>query len=71
MRKNYKMTEEQYDKLLAACKPVPLIALQCGMPASQQERANVAWGALGDEMGFEGMTVQAGGSKLEFTAVPK
>ena len=62
----YEMTTEQLDKILAACKPVPLIALQCGTPASAQERANAAWAALGEEMGFNHMTVRpaSGGDRF-------
>lgn len=57
MRKEYKMTDEQKAKLLAAMEPVPMIMLQLGNPPSQQENANRAWIALGKEMGFDGMTV--------------
>jgi hypothetical protein len=57
MRKEYEMTQEQLDKLLDACKPVPMIMLQCGTPSSPQENANRAWKRLGEEMGFDYMTV--------------
>ncbi len=72
-RKVFKMTQEDYDKLMKACESVPLIMLNCGMPRSMQENANDAWCSLGDRMGFDGMTVKPGQSKLEFTAmeVPK
>lgn len=56
--KRYTMTSTQLDAILDACKSVPLIALQCGMPTSPQERANTAWKALGDELGFDYMTVR-------------
>ena len=71
-RKTYTMTQEQYDRIIEACKPVPMIMLQCGEPASQQENANRAWKALGDEMGFDYMTVEpiSADRKLEFTAIP-
>jgi len=52
------MTDEQFQKIMAACQPVPLIMLQCGMPRSTQERANAAWEALGAELGFDHMTVR-------------
>ena len=52
------MTQADLDKIKEACKPVPLIMLQCGMPASPQENANNAWKELGERMGFDGMTVQ-------------
>ena len=56
--KNFEMTQEQLDVLMNASKSVPMIALQCGTPRSAQERANDAWKALGDEMGFDHMTVK-------------
>lgn len=57
MRREYEMTEMQMKRLLQACRPVPLIMLQCGMPPSPQETANRAWKRLGDELGFDHMTV--------------
>lgn len=68
----YTMTQEQYETLLKACQPVPMIALQCGTPRSPQENANAAWKKLADEMGFKWDTVKPyGGNPLEFTAEPK
>ena len=61
MRRRFMMTEEQLERLLEACKPVPMIMLQCGAPRSPQERANDAWKALGKEMGFQHMTVRPTG----------
>lgn len=52
----YEMSEEQYARMIEACKPVPLIMLQCGPAPSQQERVNAAWTELGKEMGFKPMT---------------
>jgi hypothetical protein len=54
----FEMTDADLDELLAAMKPQPLIMLQCGMPASQQERANAAWAVLGKRMGFDPMSVK-------------
>jgi hypothetical protein len=69
----YTMTPEQHRKLLEACQPIPLVALQCGMPTSPQERANTAWQALGDEIGFKHMTVRSvyGQPDTVFDAEPK
>ena len=61
MEKDFEMTKEQYDNLIKAMQPVHMIMLQCGTPPSQQENANNAWKALGDEMGFDGMTVKPNG----------
>ena len=71
MRQKFEMTEAQLQMLLEACRSGPLIALQCGMPPSPQERANRAWEALGKEMGFQHMTVEpAPGGQRFFTAIP-
>jgi hypothetical protein len=70
-RKSYEMTQAQLEKLLDAMKPVPLIMLQCGMPTSTQERANIAWKELGKEMGFDSTTVSpTGQGDRFFSAVP-
>ena len=69
-KKRFDMTAEQLETLLNACKPIPLIMLQCGMPPSPQERANNAWQRLGNEMGFKHMTVEpiAGEPQTAFMA---
>lgn len=70
-RKEYELTTEQYDKLIESCRPTPLIALQCGMPSSPQENANLAWCALGKELGFDGMSVEPSNKGQRFfTAIP-
>ena len=72
MRKEFEMTEAQYEKLISACRPVPMIMLQCGTPRSQQARANDAWKELGNEMGFQHMTVRpTGKGDRFFTAEPR
>ncbi len=57
MRKEFEMSQEQLDEILSACKPVPMIMLQCGTPKSPQENANNAWERLGNKLGFKHMTV--------------
>jgi len=71
-RTNYEMTEADLEKILDACKSVPMIMLQCGPTRGPQERANDAWKELGDRMGFDHMTVQPrlGMGNRFFTAVP-
>jgi hypothetical protein len=64
--KDFEMTQDQLDTLLDAMKPVPLIAINCGMPRSQQESANSAWKRLGNEMGFNHMTVAPTGKGNRF-----
>ena len=68
-RKEFTLTKEWFEKLLNASKPVPLIALNCGRPRSPQENANSIWQALGEEFGFEYMSVLPNlGDKMKFTA---
>ncbi len=70
-RTEYQMSKAALAKLLDACKPVPMIMLQCGTPSSPQENANNAWARLGEEMGFDGATVRPmqGKGQRFFTAV--
>ena len=69
MRKEFKMTEEQYTKLIKACQPVPYMIFGGQEPRSPQENANAVWCDLGRELGFKGMTVQPSEKgKLYFTA---
>ena len=71
-RSEFEMTQTDMDKLLAAMKPAPLIAIHTGMPPSPQESANRAWCELGDRMGFDGMTVEpTGRGDRFFTAIGK
>ena len=60
------MTPTDLEKILDACKPVPMIMLQCGPGRSPQERANDAWAELGSRMGFDHMTVQPTGNGDRF-----
>lgn len=71
-RTNYEMTEEDLKEILNACRPVPMIMLQCGNPPSLQESLNRAWRRLGEKMGFDSDTVGSieGKSNRFFTAVP-
>jgi len=71
-RREYEMTQDDLDVLLAAAKPSPLIMMQCGLAPTPQECANAAWDALGHKMGFVGSTVLAipGKSNRFFTAEP-
>jgi len=52
MRKEFKMTQEELKTIMEACKPVPMIMLQCGAPSSPQENANHAWQELAKKYGF-------------------
>lgn len=74
MRREYEMSEAQLATLLEACKPVPYFAVggSYGNPISPQERANAAWAVLGEEMGFQHMTVEPTnkGNRF-FTAEPR
>lgn len=61
MRTSYEITAADFADLIAAIKPEPMIALQCGAPRSVQERANAAWAVLGKKMNFDPMSVQPNG----------
>lgn len=65
-RKDFEMTEIDLTELMDACKPVSLIAMNCGPVPSPQENANRAWQALGSKMGFDHMTVQPNGKSDRF-----
>lgn len=56
--KKYEMTQQQLDRILEACRPVAMIAIHCGPIRSPQENANAAWATLGEELGFDSMTVR-------------
>lgn len=71
-RQRYTLTKEQYEKLLDACKPTICIKVGNSVGPSPQENANSAWCSLGNELGFDGMTVRpVEGTDLDFTAEPK
>ena len=71
MKRKYEMTDEQYEKILDSCRPVPYLVFGGIEPSSPQENANRAWRALGDELGFHFMTVEPGDSPKTFMAEPK
>jgi hypothetical protein len=66
MRKEYEMTQAQLDAILDACKPVPYMVFGGMEPRSPQESANAAWAALGEELGFDHMTVRPNGKGDRF-----
>lgn len=57
-REEFELTEAEYAALLEACRPVPYIAAHCGPIRSPQESANEAWVTLGQQRGFDGMSVR-------------
>jgi len=71
-RKEFHMSDEQYAVILDASQPVPVILIGGLAPRSTQERANMAWRILGDELGFLGFTVRPilGKDAHYFTAEP-
>jgi len=64
--KDFEMTQDQLDGLMEACKPVAMVALNLGTPSSPQENANAAWKKLGNEMGFDHMSVRPNGKGERF-----
>lgn len=72
--KTFTMTEAQLMELLKACRPTPVMYLSGGTPmcSNPQENANAAWRKLGEEMGFDHMTVRPSGNDQRcFTAEEK
>jgi len=70
MKKEYQMTEEQYNKIIEASKPVPYLVFGGHPPSSPQDNANAAWRNLANEMGFIWDSVEPGRSKKHFLATP-
>ena len=72
MRKlKYRLTDEQFGRILKANTPTPLILLQCGMPPTVAQRVNAVWDAIGKEKGFDPNTVEPDGDmEKDFRAVP-
>ena len=69
MRKELLLNDEQYERLLNASKPVPYMIIGGIEPRSPQENANDAWRALGQELGFDYMSVRpVAGEPRKFTA---
>lgn len=67
----YELTQEQLDKLLDACSPVPMVAIHCGEQKGPMENVRVAWMRLGKELGFDYMTAEpTGQGDRFFTAIP-
>lgn len=57
-RQEFHLTPEQLAVLLDASKPTPVMQIGSYTPAGPQENANRAWRTLGEELGFESMTVR-------------
>lgn len=72
MRNVYQLTDEQYDRLVDASKPVPYMIIGGIEPAPAQENANNAWRTLGEELNFKWETVEPSSKgKRFFTAEEK
>ena len=71
-RSEFRLSDEQLQRLLAACQPVSYMVFGGIAPRSPQENANDAWDALGCEMGFVGRTAEGvpGKGACFFTAEP-
>ncbi len=70
VRKEYELTQAQFDAILAASQPVPYMVVGGREPSSPRENAHRAWQSLGKELGFDWETVQPSQrGKMFFTAV--
>ena len=72
MKKLFEMTQADYDKIIEASKPIPLLYISGGVPGpSPQDSANAAWEALGFKMGLKPYTVEPSRQgKFHFLAEP-
>lgn len=73
-RKQYEMTDAQFERLYHACRPRPYVTdsqgnMLFGDPVKDAERV---WQELGNEMGFKWDTAQPvpGANQKVFSAVP-
>lgn len=68
----YQMSNQDLEAILDACKPTPFMMIGNYSPSSPQENANNAWRKLGEQMGFDHLTVRPvhGKGQRFFTAVP-
>ena len=73
MKKEFRLSDTQYNELMIACRPVPYMIIGGFAPRSRQENANAAWQALGKQMNFKWDTVEPvpGKSEFFFMAEPK
>jgi hypothetical protein len=69
--KHFTMSDEQYARLLEACRPVPYLIIGGVPPRSQQDNVNEAWQQLGNSMGFDWTTVRPGNTEKSFYAEMK
>ena len=54
----FEISDKDLQELMRAAQSAPMVALQCGMPSTSQERVNAAWERLGEKMGFDHTTVR-------------
>ena len=70
-RCDFEMSQAQLDRLLDFMQPVPYLVIGGHPPPARQELANIAWARLGEEMGFEPMSVRPGRGDRFFSAIQK
>ena len=58
MRKEFLMTDEQFNELIEACRPVSYMVFNGVIPKSPEEKANEFWSKLGKELKFDYLTVR-------------
>ena len=70
MKKEYELTEEEFQAIVKASQPVPYMVFGGVEPSSPRENANRAWQKIGEARGFNFETVAPStkGKKF-FTAV--
>lgn len=69
--RKYTMTAEDLGIIKRASRPARYMVMAGKEPPSPQENANAAWRALGENMGFDYMTVRPSGpDQRDFIARP-
>lgn len=64
MKTRFRMTDDQFNRIMAASRPVPLLYLPGGVPMgpSSQEVANGAWRSVADELGVAWDSIESAGT---------
>ena len=67
--KKCRLTDEQFNRIMEASKPVPYMVFGGMGPRSPQENANAAWREVAKEHGVHWQTIRpCGGDGRDFTA---
>ena len=69
MRQEYTVTDEEFERLMEAAKPVPYLVIGGHAPRSPQENANVVWQEIAKKRGVVWDSIQSSPKDIRiFTA---